>query len=125
MIGIVHLRIVTIVFVLGGILSALPYTLSLFLNDPPPPLIGWIGGVACIASAAWFSRGSNIARYFLIVLSILGLLVYGIMIFVVREGTWLDTAIMGLFGILSGYCLWALVFSKGLRAELFRRRRPT
>ena len=116
---------VTTIFVLGGMLAALPYTLSLFLDDPPPPLIGWIGGIACIAFAFWFSQGSNIARFFLIVFSILGLLAYGILIFVVGEGTWLDTAVMGFFGILSGYCLWVLVFSKELRAELLRRGRPT
>jgi hypothetical protein len=103
MTGIVHLRIVTTIFVIGGMLAALPYTLSLFLDDPPPPLIGWIGGIACIAFAVWFSRGSNIARLFLIVFSILGLLAYGDLIFVVGEGTWLDTAVMGFFGILSGY----------------------
>src|SRR5271163_3935180 len=125
MTGIVHLRIVTTIFILGGILAALPYTLSLFLDDPLPPLIGWIGGIACIVFAAWFSRGSNIARYFLIVFSILGILAYGTMIFVVREGTWLDTATMGIFGILSGYCLWVLMFSKKLLAELSPRREAT
>jgi hypothetical protein len=125
MTGIVHLRIVTSIFVLGGALAALPYTLSLFLDDPPPPLIGWIGGIGCIAFAAWFSRGSNIARYFLIIFSILGVLEYTTLIFVVGEGTWSDMAAMGFFGILSGYCLWVLVFSKELRAELLRRRRPT
>jgi hypothetical protein len=87
MTGIVYLRIVTTIFVLGGMLAALPYTLSLFLDDPPPPLIGWIGGVACIAFAVLFSRGSNIARFFLIAFSILGLLAYGDLIFVVGEGT--------------------------------------
>jgi hypothetical protein len=76
MTGIVHLRIVTSIFVFGGALAALPYTVSLFLDDPPPPLIGWIGGIGCIAFAAWFSRGSNIARYFLIIFSILGVLEY-------------------------------------------------
>jgi hypothetical protein len=125
MTGIVYLRIVTTIFVLGGMLAALPYTLSLFLDDPPPPLIGWIGGVACIAFAVLFSRGSNIARFFLIAFSILGLLAYGDLIFVVGEGTWLDTAVMGFFGILSGYCLWVLMFSKKLLGELSRRREAT
>ena len=125
MTGIVHLRAVTTIFVLGGMLAALPYSLSLFLDDPPPPLIGWIGGIACIVFAVWVARGSNIARFFLIDFSILGLLAYGILIFVVGEGTWLDIAAMGFFGILSGYCLWVLMFSKKLLAELSRRREPT
>jgi uncharacterized iron-regulated membrane protein len=30
-------------------------------------------------------------------------------------------AVLGIFVVLSGYCLWALTFSKDVRAELARR----
>jgi ABC-type cobalamin transport system permease subunit len=120
--GIVHLRIVVILFIVGGILALLPYALSLFLEDVEPSPFGWVGGAGSIALAAWLSRGSNAARITLIFFSVLGLLFYGILLFMTLRDSWSTAAVLGIFGILCVYCLWALAFSKGVRAELARRR---
>jgi ABC-type cobalamin transport system permease subunit len=120
--GVVHLRIVVALFIVGGIIALMPYALSLFLDDVQPSPFGWAGGVGSIALAAWLSRGSNIARNLLIVFSVLGLLFYGMLLLTIMRNSWSTAAILGIFGILSGYCLWALAFSKDVRAELARRR---
>jgi hypothetical protein len=120
--GVVHLRIVVALFIVGGILALMPYALSLFLDDVQPSPFGWAGGVGSIALAAWLSRGSNIARNLLIVFSVLGLLFYGMLLLTIVRDSWSTATILGIFGILSGYCLWALAFSKDVRAELARRR---
>jgi hypothetical protein len=122
MVGIVHLRVVVTIFVIWGILSILPYALSFLVDDEQAFPFGWVSGVTCIALAVWFSRGSKIARYLLIVLSIIGLLYYGLYFFAVVGDSWSNAAPLGIFGILSGYCLWLLTLSKELRAELSRRR---
>jgi hypothetical protein len=83
MIGIVHLRVVVTIFCVWGILSCLPYALSFLVDDEQAFPFSWVSGVACIAFSVWFSRGSNIARYLLIVLSIIGLLVDGMYFFAV------------------------------------------
>jgi hypothetical protein len=67
MIGIVHLRVVVTIFCVWGILSCLPYALSFLVDDEQAFPFSWVSGVACIAFSVWFSRGSNIARYLLIV----------------------------------------------------------
>jgi hypothetical protein len=119
--GIVHLRIVVALFIVGGILSLLPYAFALFLDGVNVTPFGWAGGVASIAFALWLSRGSNIARNVLILFSILGLLFYGMLIFMILKDSWSAAVVLSIFGILSGYCLWALMFSRDVRAELARR----
>jgi hypothetical protein len=120
--GIVHLRIVITIFVVGGILALLPYALFLFLDGISVSPFGWVGGIGSIALAAWLSRGSNIARNLLVVFSILGLLFYGMLLFMTLRDNQSTAAFLGIFCTLSGYCLWALLFSKDVRAELARRR---
>ena len=91
------------------------------MDDISVSPFGWVGGVGSIALAAWLSRGSNIARNLLIVLSILGLLFYGMLLLSILRDSRSTAAVLGIFCMLCGYCLWALLFSKGLRAELARR----
>jgi hypothetical protein len=122
MYGIVHLRIVITLFVIGGIVALLPYMLFLFLDDINLSPFGWVGGIGSIVLAAWLSRGSNIARNLLIIASILGLLFYGTLLLTILKQSWSTAAVLGVFGVLCGYCLWALMFSKEVRAELARRR---
>jgi hypothetical protein len=43
MAGIVHLRIVIAVFLVGGIAALMPYALSLFSEDVTPSPFGWVG----------------------------------------------------------------------------------
>jgi hypothetical protein len=62
MAGIVHLRIVIALFLIGGIAALMPYALSLFSKDVKPYPFGWVGGLSSIALALWLLRGSNIAR---------------------------------------------------------------
>jgi hypothetical protein len=69
MAGIVHVRIVIAVFLVGGIAALMPYALSLFSEDVKPFLFGWVGGLSSIALALWLSRRSNIARALLILFS--------------------------------------------------------
>jgi hypothetical protein len=122
MYGIVHLRIVITLFVIGGIVALLPYVLFLFLDDINLSPFGWAGGIGSIGLAAWLSRGSNTARNLLIIFSILGLLFYGTLLLTILKQSWSTAAVLGVFGVLCGYCLWALMFSKEVRAELARRR---
>jgi hypothetical protein len=119
--GIVHLRIVVAIFVVGGIIALLPYVLFPFMDDIHLSPFGWVGGLGGIALAAWLCRGSNIARNLLVIFSILGLLFYGILLLTILRDSWSIAAVLGIFGILCGYCLWALMFSKDVRAELARR----
>jgi len=120
--GIVHLRIVIAVFVVGGIVALLPYALFLFLDGISVSPFGWLGGVGSIALAAWLSRGSNIARNLLVAFSIFGFVFYGMLFFAMLRDSRSAAAVLGIFGMLCGYCLWALLFSKDVRAELARRR---
>jgi uncharacterized MnhB-related membrane protein len=119
--GTAHLRIIVALFVVGGIVALLPYALSLFMDSINLYPFGWVGGVASIALAAWLYRGSNIARNLLIVFSVLGLLFYGALLIMIVRDSLQAAAVLGIFVVLSGYCLWALMFSKDVRAELARR----
>jgi hypothetical protein len=119
--GIAHLRIIVALFVVGGIVALSPYALSLFMDGINLYPFGWVGGVASIALAAWLYRGSNIARNLLIVFSVLGLLFYGALLIMIVRDSIEAAAVLGIFVVLSGYCLWALTFSKDVRAELARR----
>jgi hypothetical protein len=119
--GTAHLRIIVALFVVGGIVALLPYALSLFMDGINLYPFGWVGGVASIALAAWLYRGSNIARNLLIVFSVLGLLFYGALLIMIVRDSLQAAAVLGIFVVLSGYCLWALMFSKDVRAELARR----
>jgi hypothetical protein len=119
--GAAHLRIVIALFVIGGILALAPYVASLFSEDITLYPFGWVGGLASIALAIWLSRGSNIARTLLAVFSVLGLLFYGGLLFSVLKYSLAIAAVLGVFALLSAYCLWALLLSKDVRAELVRR----
>jgi hypothetical protein len=119
--GIVHLRIVVTIFVVSGIVSVLPFALSLLMDGVHTSVPSLVGGIGSIAIAIWFSRGSNIARYIMIVYSIFGLLLCGLLLFLL--GGNLEWAVLfGVTGALCGYCLWVSMFSKDVRAELSRRR---
>jgi hypothetical protein len=119
--GAAHLRIVIALLVIGGISSLAPYVASLFFKDVTPySPFGWTGGFV-IALAAWLWRGSMIARNLLIVVSILGVLFYGLLALAAVKHSWSIAAMIGLFAAVSAYCLWALMFSKEVRAELDRR----
>ena len=119
--GTVHLRIVVAIFVVGGIAALVPYALALFSDDISLFPFGWAGGMGSIALAIWLSRGSNIARVFLLVVSVFGVLIYGYLFAISLKHSWAAAAVLGIIVILSGYCLWALAFSRELRAELDRR----
>ena len=122
MAGIVHLRIVVAIFVIGGIVSLLPYGLSFLVDGMHTSPFGLISAIGSIAIGVWLSRGSEIARYILIVISIFGLLLCGLVVFLVAGSNGPLGAALGLSCVLTGYCLWVLMFSKDVRTELARRR---
>jgi CDP-diglyceride synthetase len=119
--GAAHLRIVIALLVVGGLASLAPYAASLFFNDITPfsPFV-WVGGVL-IPLAAWLSRGSIIARYLLIVVSIIGVLFWSYVTLIAIKFSWSIAAAPGAIAAVSAYCLWALMYSKDVRAELDRR----
>jgi hypothetical protein len=119
--GIVHLRIVVTIFVVGGIVSLLPFALSFFMDGVHTSVSQLAGGIGGMAIAIWFSRGSHIARYIMIIYSIFGLLICGLLLFLLAGHLEL-AAIVGVTGAFCGYCLWVSMFSKDVRAELSRRR---
>jgi hypothetical protein len=119
MAGIVHVRIVIAFFLVGGIAALM--ALSLLSEDVKPFPFGWVGGLSSIALALWLSRGSNIARALLILFSCLGLAFYGYLALMVGSRSWTTAAFLGVFALISAYCLWALAFSQDVRAELARR----
>jgi FtsH-binding integral membrane protein len=123
MTGIVHLRIVTTIFVFGGIVMLLPYALSFLVDGVRTPPIGLIGGAGNIAVGIWFSRGSQIARYLMIASSIICVLacVSFMAVMLATDDDRFTAALFGAAGAVGGYCIWALMFSKELRAELSRR----
>jgi hypothetical protein len=125
MTGIAHLRIVITIFVVGGIAALVPYALALFSDDISLFPFGWAGGFGSIALAAWLSRGSDIARVLLIVVSVFGIVIYGYLFVASLRASGTVTAILGIIVALSGYCLWALAFSQAVRAELARREANT
>jgi hypothetical protein len=121
MAGLVHLRVVMALFIIGGCLAILSFALSPLIDESFSAL-GAIFGVVAIVLAVWLSRGSTIARVLLIVLSIVGLAVYVITFFLTLGDSWLDAIPLAVLAVLSAYCLWVLTFSEDLRAELASRR---
>jgi hypothetical protein len=119
--GATHLRMVIALLVVGGISSLAPYVASLFFKDITPfsPFV-WVGGVL-IPLAVWLSRGSIIARNLLVVVSMIGVLFWSYLALAAMKYDWSIAAMIGLFAAVSAYCLWALMFSKEVRAELDRR----
>ena len=77
--------------------------------------------MSSIALALWLSRGSNIARTLLVIFSCLGLAFYGYLALMVGSRSWTIATFVGVFALISAYCLWALAFSQDVRAELTRR----
>lgn len=120
--GIVHLRIVVTIFVVGGIVALLPYALFPFVEGISVSPFGWLGGVGSIALASWLSRGSIIARNLLVAFSISGVVFYGMLLLAALRDSRSTAVVLGIFCMLCGYCLWALLFSKDVRAQLARRR---
>ena len=119
--GAAHLRIVIALLVVGGISSLAPYVASLFVKDIAPfSPFSWAGGFL-IPLAAWLSRGSMIARNLLVVVSIIGVLFWSYLALAAMKYSWPIAAWIGIFAAVSAYCLWALTFSKDVRAELDRR----
>jgi hypothetical protein len=125
MTGVAHVRIVVTIFVVGGVLALVPYALSLFLDDISLFPFGWAGGFGSIALAAWLSRGSDVARILLIVVSVFGIVIYGYLFAAALRASGTVAAILGIIVALSGYCLWALAFSQAVRTELARREANT
>ena len=76
----VHLRIVVTIFVAGGIVSVLPFALSLFVEGVHSSAYNVFGSVGSAAIAILFSRGSNIARSLMNIYSIFGVLVCGLLL---------------------------------------------
>ena len=93
---------------------------SLFQRHHALLPIRWVGGVL-IPLAVWLSRGSIIARNLLVVVSIIGVLFWSYLALAAMKHSWSIAAMIGLFAAVSAYCLWALMFSKEVRAELDRR----
>jgi hypothetical protein len=119
--GATHLRIVVALLVVGGIAALAPFVASLFSKDITPySPFGWAGGFV-IALAIWLARGSMIARNLLVVVSILGVLFYGYLALAAIRHSLSIAAAIGFFAAVSAYCLWALMFSKEVRAELDKR----
>jgi hypothetical protein len=120
--GVVHLRIVVTIFVVGGIVSLVPFALSFFVDGVHTSASNLLGGIGSAAIAILFSRGSNIARHLMIIYSIFGLLLWGLSLLFLLTGNYGLSAVVAVAGAFSGYCLWVSAFSKGVRAELARRR---
>jgi hypothetical protein len=108
-------------FVISGIVSLLPFALSLFMDGVDTSASSLVGGIGGMAIAIWFSRGSHIARYIMIIYSIFGLLLCGLLL-ILLAGHLELAALLGVAAVFCGYCLWVSAFSKGVRAELSRRR---
>jgi hypothetical protein len=77
-------------------------------------------GIVMIATAIWFTRGSNIARYILIIF--FGVLYSAVRIYLTAAVAAVDAMAEAVMILIDGYCLWALALSKKLRAELALRR---
>jgi hypothetical protein len=88
-----------------GKVSLLPFALSLFMDGVHTFMSSLVGGLGGIAIAIWFSRGSHIARYIMIIYLIFGLLFCGLALFLLAGH--LEWAILiGVIGAFCGYCLW-------------------
>ena len=119
--GAAHLRIVVALLVVGGLSSLAPYVAALFVDDVAPySPFSWTGGLL-IPLAAWLARGSPIARNLLIMVSIIGVVFWSYVTFAALKYSASVAAVVGVFAVISAYCLWALMFSKDVRAELARR----
>jgi hypothetical protein len=116
--GATHLRIVVALLVVGGISSLAPYLAAPFFKDITPfSPFSWAGGLL-IPLAVWLWRGSIIARNLLVVVSIIGVLFWGYLALAAVRYSGSIAAVIGVFAAVSAYCLWALMFSKEVRAEL-------
>jgi hypothetical protein len=119
--GAAHLRIVIALLVVGGVASLAPYVASPFFKDITPfSPFSWAGGLL-IPLAIWLSRGSIIARSLLVVVSIIGVLFWSYLALAAIRHSLSIAATIGVFAAVSAYCLWALMFSKDVRAELDKR----
>jgi hypothetical protein len=119
--GAAHLRIVIALLVVGGIASLAPYVASPFFKDITPfSPFSWAGGFL-IPLGIWLSRGSIIARNLLVVVSIIGLLFWSYLALAAIKHSASIAAVIGVFAVVSAYCLWALMLSKDVRAELDKR----
>jgi hypothetical protein len=82
-----------------------------------------IGLIVDIALVVWLCRGSNVAAYILSALLIIGFVLWGLLIFAgVSESDAVMLGVGALGFIVSGYCWWAVTFSREVRTELARRR---
>jgi hypothetical protein len=119
--GAAHLRIVIALLVVGGLSSLAPYLASPFFEGITPfSPFSWAGGFL-IPLAVWLWRGSIIARNLLIVVSSIGVLFWGYLALMAIQHSWSVAAVIGVFAAISAYCLWALKFSKDVRAEIDKR----
>jgi hypothetical protein len=119
--GAAHLRIVIALLIVGGIASLAPYVASPFFNDITPfSPFSWAGGIL-IPLGVWLSRGSIIARNLLVVVSSIGVLFWSYLALAAMKHSWSVASVIGVFAAVSAYCLWALKFSKDVRAELDKR----
>jgi hypothetical protein len=119
--GAAHLRIVIALLIVGGIASLAPYVASPFFKDITPfsPFV-WVGGFL-IPIGVWLWRGSIIARTLLVVVSAIGVLFWSYVALAAIQHSWSIAAVPGIFAAVSAYCLWALKFSKDVRAEIDKR----
>jgi hypothetical protein len=116
--GAAHLRIVVALLIVGGIASLAPYVAAPFFKDVTPfSPFSWAGGFL-IPFGIWLWRGSIIARYLLIVVSGIGVLFWSYLALAAVRYSLSVAAVIGVFAAVSAYCLWALKFSKSVRAEL-------
>jgi hypothetical protein len=119
--GAAHLRIVVALLIVGGIGALAPFVASPFFEAVTPySPFGWVGGFV-IAIALWLSRGSIIACNLLVLVSAIGVLFWSWVTFEAAKHSWSIAAVPGLIAAVSAYCLWALAFSKDVRAELDKR----
>ena len=118
--GATHLRMVIALLVVGGTTSLAPYV-ALSFQGHHAVLPIRLGRRILIPLAVRLSRGSIIARNLLVVVSMIGVLFWSYLALAAMKYGWSIAAMIGFFAAVSAYCLWALKFSKEVRAELDRR----
>jgi hypothetical protein len=121
--GVFHLRVVAgTIIAMSGLVIVLEAAVF-FLNGRLANPGSLIGQIVDIALVVWLYRGSKVAAYILSALLILGLAVCVLLISAGVLGSDPVTVGVGVLGfIATGYCWWAVTFSKEVRAELARRR---
>jgi hypothetical protein len=121
MTGKFHVRMVAgLLLTLGGLI-ALGTAILFFLDGEDVKPISLIGTFIDVGLAVWLLRGSNAASYFISGISIITIGAWLISI-TSFHGDALDVAFIAVGFVVSGYCWWAVTFSKKVRAELARRR---